>query len=339
MHACQRMIVPPSHVARQMTDTFQGMTMHLPPDLPGPTRAARVAAFRTLRAAAALIPLALASCGPSVLAPEGEVGAADRTILLDSLAIMGAIVGPTILLALFVAWWYRASNRRARRMPDFVYSGRIELVVWAVPLMTIMLLGGVTWLGAHELDPGQPLHSKEKPLEVQAVSLDWKWLFIYPEQHIATVNQLVIPAGRPIHFSLSSASVMNAFFVPKLGSMIYTMNGMTSSLNLSAKKPGVFYGRSSHYSGDGFSGMEFNVRAVPPDAFATWVTTTKAAGPTLDRAAYTELEKQSQDVAPATYRDADPMLFHNIVAQIIPPAGGPIENNTAHADVSPKRNN
>jgi cytochrome o ubiquinol oxidase subunit 2 len=335
MRVRPRMIFPPSHVAMQMAKIFQGIAMHRPPDRPGPRRAARAASCRI---AAVLLPLALAACGPSVLSPEGEIGSADRTILLDSLAIMGAIVGPTILLTLFVAWWYRAANTRARRYPDFVYSGRIELVVWAVPLMTIMLLGGVTWIGAHDLDPAQPLASKEKPLEVQAVSLDWKWLFIYPEQHIAAVNQLVIPAGRPIHFSLSSASVMNAFFVPQLGSMIYTMNGMTSYLNLSAKTPGTFYGQSSHYSGDGFSGMKFDVRAVPPDQFAAWVTTTKSAGPSLDRASYADLEKQSQDVAPFTYRDADPMLFHDIVAQTIPPAGGPIDNNTADASVSPKRN-
>jgi cytochrome o ubiquinol oxidase subunit 2 len=132
---------------------------------------------------------------------------------------------------------------------------------------------------------------------------------------------------------------MNAFFVPQLGSMIYTMNGMTSYLYLSAKKPGIFYGQSSHYSGDGFSGMKFDVRAVPPGDFAAWVASTKTTGPTLDRASYTELEKQSQDVAPFTYRDADPMLFHDIIAHIIPPAGGPIENHTAQADVSPKRNN
>jgi cytochrome o ubiquinol oxidase subunit 2 len=328
MPTCGRTIFPPSHLAMHMPNTFQGTSMKTLPDLPA----------RGLRAAASLVPLALASCGPSVLWPEGEVGAADKTILLDSVAIMFAIVGPTILLALFVAWWYRASNTRARRAPDFVYSGRIELVVWAVPLMTIMLLGGVTWIGAHELDPAHPLASKEKPLEIQGVSLDWKWLFIYPEQHVAAVNQLVIPAGRPIHFSLSSASVMNAFFVPQLGSMIYTMNGMTSYLNLSAKKPGIFYGQSSHYSGDGFSGMKFDVHAVPPGQFATWVAATKTAGPSLDRASYTALEQQSQDVTPFTYRDADPMLFHDIVAQTIPPAGGPMENATADASVSPKRN-
>ncbi|MGB8305898.1 MAG: cytochrome ubiquinol oxidase subunit II, partial [Pseudolabrys sp.] len=152
--------------------------------------------------------------------------------MIDSLAIMLAIVVPTILATLACAWWFRSSNSRARHRPDFVYSGQIELVTWSIPLMTIMLLGGVAWLGSHELDPARPLPSDEAPLNVQAVSLDWKWLFIYPDHNIATVNRLVIPVGTPVHFTLTSASVMNAFFVPKLGSMIYTMNRMATQLYL-----------------------------------------------------------------------------------------------------------
>ncbi|MGB8610014.1 MAG: cytochrome ubiquinol oxidase subunit II, partial [Pseudolabrys sp.] len=159
--------------------------------------------------------------------------------MIDSLAIMLAIVVPTILATLAVAWWFRSSNSRARHRPDFIYSGQIELVTWSIPLMTIMLLGGVAWRGSHELDPARPLPSDEAPLKVQAVSLDWKWLFIYPDHNIATVNRLVIPVGTPVHFTLTSASVMNAFFVPKLGSMIYTMNRMATQLYLNADQPGT----------------------------------------------------------------------------------------------------
>jgi cytochrome o ubiquinol oxidase subunit 2 len=186
-----------------------------------------------------------------------------------------------------------------------------------------MLLGGVAWIGAHELDPAEKLQGGPPPLDVQVVSLDWKWLFIYPSQRVASVNQLVIPAGVPVHFSLTSASVMSAFFVPQLGSMIYTMNGMNTQLNLRAADPGTFHGISSHYNGDGFSGMHFDVRAVPQDAFDTWVATARTAGPVLDEAAYRALSRQSMDVAPFTYRDADPMIYQSIVTQKLPPADGP----------------
>ena len=209
-----------------------------------------------------MLPLALAACQPAVLYPQGPIGLANRTILIDSVAIMLAIVVPTIVATLAFAWWFRASNTRARYLPEWAYSGRIELIVWAIPLLVIILLGGVAWIGSHELDPQQPIASDKPPLEVQVVSLDWKWLFIYPAQRIATVNQLMIPAGVPVHFALTSASVMNAFFIPQLGSMIYTMNGMTTQLNLRADQAGVFPGLSSHYSGDGFSDMHFAVRAM-----------------------------------------------------------------------------
>ncbi len=291
---------------------------------------------RMARRALVLMPLGLAGCVPAVLVPMGSVGAGEKTILIDSLAIMLAIVVPTIAATLAFAWWYRASNTRARYHPDFVYSGRIELVVWAIPLMTIMLLGGVAWIGSHELDPAAPLPSKTPPLEIQGVSLDWKWLFIYPQQRVATVNQLVIPAGTPVHFSLTSASVMNAFFVPQLGSMIYTMNGMTSKLNLDADQPGTFYGQSSHYSGDGFSDMHFDVRALAPDQFAAWVAATRGHGPSLDSGSYAKLAKQSLNVAPFTYGDADPALYAAIVTQKLPPGPGPVENGTPNASVSPK---
>src|SRR3984885_340462 len=206
------------------------------------------------------MPIVLPACQPAVLDPQGIIGVADKTILIDSLAIMLTIVIPTIAATLAFAWWFRASNTRAAYLPDFTYSGRIELIVWAIPLLVIMLLGGVAWIGSHDLDPAKPLASDTPALEIQGVSLDWKWLFIYPSQGVASVNELVVPAGVPIHFSLTSASVMNAFFVPRLGSMIYTMNGMRTQFTPRADAPVTFLGLSSHYSGDGFSGMHFDVQ-------------------------------------------------------------------------------
>ena len=266
---------------------------------------------------------ALSGCSAALLDPRGPVGQAEKTILLDSLAIMLAIVVPTIVAALAVAWWYRATNTKARYLPDWEFSGRIELVVWAIPLMTIILLGGVTWIGSHQLDPARPLASKTVPLEIQVVSLDWKWLFIYPDARVASVNELIVPAGVPLHFSLTSASVMNTFFVPQLGSMIYTMNGMTTQLNLQADEPGTFHGMSAHFSGDGFSDMNFQVRALPPDDFAAWLKSARNGGRTLDSAGYNALVRQGSPVAPTVYAAVEADLFHCIVMQALPPGPGP----------------
>ena len=267
-----------------------------------------------------------------VLDPQGPVGLAERTILIDSVAIMLAIVLPTMAATLGFAWWFRSSNSRARYLPEFAHSGQLELITWSIPLLTIMLVGGVAWVSSHDLDPAKPLTSKEAPLSVQAVSLDWKWLFIYPDQHVASVNRLVIPIGTPIHFTLTSASVMNAFFIPQLGSMIYTMNGMTTQLNLSTDTPGTYYGLSSHYSGDGFSDMHFNVAALPADQFSAWVESTQGSGPSLNPETYVELAQQSQDVAPFTYRAAYAGLFDKITSLALPPGPGPIpETNPGSA--------
>jgi len=229
------------------------------------------------------------------------------------------------VVTLAFAWWYRASNLRARYRPTFAYSGQLELILWFIPLLTILLLGGVAWIGSHDLDPYKRLGPPDASLEVQVVSLDWKWLFIYPDQRVASVNKLVIPAGRPVHFTLTSASVMNAFFIPQLGSMIYTMNGMATQLNLHADQPGSFDGISSHYSGAGFSDMHFAVEAVAKDGFDAWVASTRGSGPTLDAKSYAELAKQSENVAPSTYGGVAPDLFQKIVAQAVPPGPGPID--------------
>jgi cytochrome o ubiquinol oxidase subunit II len=293
------------------------------PDGTRPSQRLRRTSIRAARRAVIMAPIVLTACEPAVLDPQGVIGIAEKTILIDSLAIMLAIVVPTIAATLVFFWWFRASNTRSRYLPDWNYSGRIELIVWSIPLLVIMLLGGVAWIGSHDLDPAKPLESKTPPLEIQGVSLDWKWLFVYPNEGVAAVNQLVVPAGVPVHFSLTSASVMNAFFVAQLGSMIYTMNGMTTQLNLQADAPGTFHGISSHYSGDGFSDMHFDVRAVPPEQFAAWIEETRNTGPTLDAASYAALAKQSMNTPPSTFRAVDPGLFHDIVTQKLPPGPGP----------------
>jgi cytochrome o ubiquinol oxidase subunit 2 len=265
--------------------------------------------------------LALSGCGLVVLDPKGPIAAQDMQILVDSVAIMLVIVVPTIVAIAAFAWWYRADNPRARRRPDFAYSGQIELVVWSIPLLTVMLLSGVIWIGSHKLDPAEPLDGPVAPVRVQVVSLDWKWLFIYPDQNIVSVNELVVPVGAPLKMELTSGSVMTAFFVPQWGSMIYTMNAMTSHLNLRADEAGDYLGIAAMISGAGFSDMNFRARAMTPDAFAQW-TKDAAAGPAFDEAAYKELAKQGS-ASKAARPLADSHLFEDIVSQKLAPAPGP----------------
>ena len=243
---------------------------------------------------------------------------------MNALAIMLAIVVPVILATLAFAWWFRASNTRAQYLPKFEYSGRIELIIWSIPALVIFFLGGIAWISAHELDPARPLPSSQKPVEVDVVSLDWKWLFIYPDQGVASINQIVAPVGVPLHLRLTSATVLNVFFVPQLGSEIYTMNGMISQLNLQADEPGRYHGLAAHFSGDGFSDMSFEVHAVTPTEFAGWVESTRGgAGPTLDETSYRQLLQQTQNVKPYTYRAVQAGLFEDIANQKLPPGLGP----------------
>lgn len=283
--------------------------------------------FRRATAIAArlwlLAPLALTACEPGVLNPRGKVGIAERSILIDSLAIMLCIVVPVIVMALAFPRWYRDGNPKARYAPDWAYSGRIELIVWGVPLLTITLLGGVAWIGSHQLDPARPLPSGGPPLNVQVVSMDWKWLFLYPDLHIATVNQLYVPAGVPVHFALTSSTVMNVFFVPQLGSEIYTMNGMATQLWLDAQKPGDFRGISAHFSGDGFPDMHFRVHAIPDLQFDDWVRTAQASTDELDEDSYNALNRQSGRLPPRVFKLMDVGLFDKIVRQDVPPGPGP----------------
>jgi cytochrome o ubiquinol oxidase subunit 2 len=261
---------------------------------------------------------ALSACNRGILDPVGPVGSAEKQILINSTAIMLAIIVPTMIATVAFAFWFRRGNSKATYRPDWEYSGAIEMVVWAIPALTIMLLGGITWISSHQLEPSKPLESKVQPLKVDVVSLDWKWLFIYPDQGVATVNQLVVPAGTPVSFRLTSATVWNAFFVPQMGTMIYTMPRMTTRLNLQADRVGVYDGLSSHFSGDGFPGMEFKVHALPPQQFAAWAQGAHGSALKLDGAAYAELSKPTSYVKPITYGAVAPGLFDAIVAKGAP---------------------
>jgi len=278
--------------------------------------------------AGAALSLLTSACNRGVFDPIGPVASQEKQILINSTAIMLAIIIPTMIATVGVAFWFRRGNKKAEYRPDWEYSGAIEMVVWAIPALTIMLLGGIAWIGSHDLEPSKPLPSKTAPLKVDVVSLDWKWLFIYPDQGVATVNQLVVPAGTPVTFRLTSATVWNSFFVPQMGSMIYTMPRMTTRLNLQADRPGVYEGLSSHFSGDGFPGMQFQVQALPPDQFATWAQGAHASALKLDGAGYAELSKPSSYVKPITYGAVAPDLFDAIVANRPPanPVPAPVHN-------------
>jgi cytochrome o ubiquinol oxidase subunit II len=260
----------------------------------------------------------LGGCSEGVLDPKGPIASAQRLILFNATGIMLAIVIPTMLATLAVAFWFRSSNSRATYLPEFRYSGRLELLVWSIPIMTVLLVGGVAWVGSYDLDPPRPIASAVKPLKVQVVSLDWKWLFIYPEQGIASVNQLTVPVGTPLSFELTSSGVMNSFFVPQLGSQIYTMAKMVTRLNLLADHPGKYRGLSAQFSGDGFADMHFTAEAVPAEQFTQWVAAARNTGTALNAQTYSDLAKPSKAVQPFTYRDVAPDLFSSILNSDMP---------------------
>ena len=268
--------------------------------------------FRRLPVVCAALPLV--SCQQAgVLDPQGPIAAAEWLLMINATAIMLVVVVPVIIVTLAFAWWYRASTPRAVRSLDVAYEGRIEFVTWSIPALIVILLGGVTWIGSHQLDPKAPIAADAKPLRVDVVALDWKWLFIYPGQGVAAVNQLVVPAATPVQFRLTSATVMNSFFVPQLGSQIYTMAGMTTHLNLLADRPGEYPGISANYSGDGFADMRFTVNVVSAGDFDKWIAQTRGSGSSLDAAGYAALAKPSKAVPPATFGSVERNLFERII--------------------------
>ena len=269
---------------------------------------------RLVLAAIAFGSVVLASCREGPLDPQGPIGGAERVILYDATAIMLAVVIPVILLTLAFTWWFRSGNRRATYRADWEYSGRIELIIWAIPALLILFLGGIAWISSHQLDPPKTLQSSTPALEVEVVSLDWRWLFIYPHEQVATVNYLVIPTEVPVHFRLTSTSVMNSFFIPELGSQIYTMPGMTTQLNLEADKPGSYPGISAQFSGPGFSDMRFTVRAESGEGFATWIAEAHGQGGVLDGSAVTELLQPTRAGSERTYGSVVDDPFESIAS-------------------------
>src|SRR5580692_5462492 len=254
----------------------------------------------------------MASCHEGVLDPHGPVGKAERVILYDATAIMLAVVIPVILLTLVFAFWFRAKNSQARYRPDWEYSGRIEMIIWSIPALVILFLGGIAWTGSHDLDPPEPLKDSAAPLDIEVISLDWRWLFIYPHEGIASLNRLVVPAGVPLRFRLTSTTVMNSFFVPQLGSQIYTMPNMVTRLNLQADQPGTYEGLSAQFSGDGFSDMRFDLVATDADAFKDWIKTTKTRGGTLDANTFEELVRPAKADGVQTYAQVSEGLFDSV---------------------------
>lgn len=216
----------------------------------------------------------LSGCDSGLLAPKGIIAAEELRLIVFSSAIMLLVIIPVIFMAIWFAWRYREGNN-AKYTPEWKHSTLLEVIWWTIPCIIILILGTITWYTTHSLDPYKPIESKVKPITIEVVSLDWKWLFIYPESKIATVNYLKIPVGTPINFKITAASPMNSFIIPQLGGQIYAMTGMTTQLHLMADVPGVYRGLATNYTGIGFSGMHFDTEATSPELFDDWVKSVK----------------------------------------------------------------
>jgi cytochrome o ubiquinol oxidase subunit 2 len=278
---------------------------------------------RAVRAVGALaLAVLLGGCQFTVLDPSGDVAAQQRDLVLISTGLMLLIIVPVMALTVFFAWRYRAANTAARYEPEWNHSTHLELVIWSAPLLIVICLGALTWMGTHILDPyrqigrisaSKALVAEQPVLRVQVVALDWKWLFLYPDLGIATVNELAAPVGQPISFEITSASVMNSFYIPALAGQIYAMPGMETTLHAVINKPGNYEGLSANYSGAGFSGMHFRFHGLSEGDFAQFVARVRADGGALDAGAYLKLERPSEDEPVRHYASVAPSLFHAVL--------------------------
>jgi cytochrome o ubiquinol oxidase subunit 2 len=297
-----------------------------------------VARTRPLAIAPALA--LLAGCSRDVLEPAGDVALQQRNLIFTATGLMLLIIVPVLVLIVAFAWRYRSSNRAAAYDPDFDHSTSLELVIWSVPLLIIIALGAVTWSSTHLLDPfrpldriseGRPVDPAAKVLRVQVVAMDWKWLFIYPDEGVASVNELVLPVDRQVRFDITSTNMMNTFYAPTLAGMIYAMPGMQSTLHAVLNKPGSYEGFSANYSGRGFSDMRFALRGVDEAGFRRWLADAKAAGKPLQTEAYLALEKPSEKVPPMRFSAVAPELFDRVVNRCVTP-GTPCMHAVMAAD-------
>jgi cytochrome o ubiquinol oxidase subunit 2 len=272
----------------------------------------------------------LSACNLVVLNPAGDVASQQGDLLMISTLLMLIIIVPVMGLIVFFAWKYRASNKESEAdyRPDWDHSTSLELVIWAAPLMIIICLGALTWAGTHLLDPyrpidrikpGQSVEESVEPLQVNVVALDWKWMFIYPQYGVATVNELAAPIDRPIRFHITSSSVMNSFYIPALAGQIYAMPGMETKLHAVINRPGEYEGFSANYSGDGFSHMRFAFHGLDQSGFDQWIAGVRQGGQTLDRDRYLELEKPSEKAPVMRFSDVDGMLWDAILNMCVEP--------------------
>ena len=249
----------------------------------------------------------------TLLDPVGQVGIDEKNLIITATLLMLLVVVPVILMTIIFAWKYRASNKNATYAPKWSHSTKIEVVIWTVPILIIIALGVITYKSTHALDPYRPIQSDVKPVTIEVVAMDWKWLFIYPDQGIATVNKIVFPANTPVNFRITSDTVMNSFFIPGLGGQIYAMAGMTTKLHLIANKNAELDGISANYSGAGFTGMKFKAIATSQAEFDAWVSEVKASPKQLDTAEYEALTKPSQNNPVELYSSVKPNLFQTII--------------------------
>ena len=257
--------------------------------------------------------LLLAGCHMALLDPAGPIGAAERSVLFTATGLMLLVVVPVIVLAIVIPWRYRASNTKAEYQPEWSHSNKIEAVMWSIPIAIVTVLAVICWRTSHELDPFRPIPSTHKPVRIEAVAMDWKWLFIYPGHNVATVNEIALPVGVPVVFHITSATVMNSFFIPRLGSQIYAMANMQTADNLVASVPGTYRGISANFSGGGFSGMTFKVKAMSESDYQQWLAKVGSSTRTLDAKEYLALDRPSSNVPVTYYGRVNPDLFGQIL--------------------------
>lgn len=277
---------------------------------------------------AAIVIALLSGCDTVVMSPSGDIAAQQASLIVWATILMLIIVVPVIALTLLFAWRYRASNKSATYAPDWDHSTSLELIIWAAPLAIIIALGALTWVSTHQLDPyrplerideGKPVPAGVEPLVVEVVAMDWKWLFFYPEQGIAVVNQLAAPVDRPIKFKITSTTMMNSFYIPALAGQIYAMGGMETQLHAVINKEGSYDGFSANYSGEGFSDMRFKFLGMSENNFDQWVAKIKTDGNSLSRNVYKSLEKPSENNPVQYYSEVAPDLYDAILNRCVDP--------------------